>query len=221
MQEGAKKMKKTTGKNRKIGGIALAVCGVMFLAVMVDFFSKGSVGEGAASLVVAAACGIGAYMLLIRKAKQTEKAPQTQPAPTQTAQPRMTFQTVSTYTPDIPQQPKGFPAKRGYFIKYHYDDVEVATRDRYAAHTLQPGDALTFKPEPENRYDPGAVEIYHGEAKVGYMYRGRLQDMCRDFIERGDKVAGVVVSDDFGKTVFKIAFYAKKTVETVIDEGQL
>ncbi|MBR1584754.1 MAG: hypothetical protein IJ662_04370 [Clostridia bacterium] len=215
-------MKKKAGKNGKIGGIVLAMLGVMFLAVMVDFFGKGSVGEGVISLVLAVACGFGAYKLLIKKPKQQPtRTTQTPPVSAQAAQPRMTFQTVSSYTPDIPQQPKGFPAKRGYFIKYHYDDVEVATRDRYADHALQPGDALTFRPEPENRYDPGAVEIYHGAEKVGYMYRGRLQDMCRDFIERGDKVAGVVVSDDFGKTVYKIAFYARKTVETVIDEGQL
>lgn len=210
-------MKKSTGKGKKIIGIVLAVCGIMFLATMIDFIGKGSIGEGIISLVFVLACCFGAYKLLIAKEKP-KQPPQTQSA---SEQPRMTLQTVSSYTPDIPQQPKGFPAKRGYYIKYHYDDVEVATRDRYATHTLQQGDILTFKPEPDNRYDAGAVEIFHGEEKIGYMYRGRLQDMCRDFIARGDKVAGVVVSDDFGKTVYKIAFYARRTVETVLDEGQL
>lgn len=185
-----------------------------FLAVMVDYFSKGSNGEGAIALALAVACGYGAYAYLFKKAQEKEQLPQEQPTSSQGYSfPHVSIQRESGYSPDIPQQPKEFPVKRGYYVKYHYDDVEAAVRDRYADHALQPGDALKFIPEPNNQYDAGAVAIYHGADKVGYMYRGRLQDMCRDFTERGDKVAGIVVSDDFGKMIYKIAFYAPQIEE--------
>ena len=203
-------MKKATGKNKKLYSIILAVLCVLFLATIPGFLAEGKGSESVFAVILAAACGYCAYAFY-KKGKQQRT--QTVSAEQQPA-PHITIQTVSTYAPDVSQQPKGFPAKRGYFIKYHYDDVEIAVRDRYAANGLQPGDSLMFKPEPDNQYDSGAVAIYHNSDKVGYMYKGRLQDMCRDFLERGDKVAGIVVSDDFGRTIYKIAFYVRQTVET-------
>ncbi len=40
-------------------------------------------------------------------------------------------------------------------------------------HKLHPGTKLRMVPEPDNPYDPQAVALYKGKAKIGYVPRDR------------------------------------------------
>ncbi len=198
---------------RIIAGILSAI-GIFMLIFGISSIPTGDGFNIIFSFIVAAVFLYGAFNLFdfqIKKkmAKKSETARQTTPL----IQPRITITHDVAYTPSKPEQPSDFPHKRGRYIAYHYDDVQIASRDRYADIPLAAGDRLKFVPEPDNQFDAEAVAIYKGTDKVGYMYRGRLQDMAHDFLKRGDAVAGVVVSDDFGKAVYKIAYYKKEVIE--------
>lgn len=202
---------------KTIAAVVLALVAALMIAFAVAAVGSGNIFNIVFSVIVAAVCIFGAVKLSGMKPFEAHrKKPEPEPikpyAPAQQPQ-RILIETKVTYKPDKPEQPSGYPRKRGYYIAYHYEDVQIASRDRYTDIQLEPGSRLKFVPEPDNQYDSAAVAIYKGPDKVGYMYRGRLQDMTHDFIERGDSVAGIVVSDDFGKCIYNIAFYKKEDIE--------
>lgn len=71
------------------------------------------------------------------------------------------------------------------------------------------GKPLTFKQEPENLHDEKAVAVYLNVVKIGYIYRGTVQDMFNDYMKRGWRVFGYLnkysVCDN--KATYKIGFY--------------
>ena len=71
------------------------------------------------------------------------------------------------------------------------------------------GKALTFKQEPENPHDEKAVAVYLNGAKIGYIYRGTVQDMFNDYTKRGWRVSGYLnkYSVSNNKATYKIGFY--------------
>lgn len=198
---------------RIVAGI-LALFGVIVLIFGISSIPTGDGFNIIFSFIVASVCLYGAFNLFdFQIKKKTAKKPETARQTIPPIRPRITITHDVAYTPSNPEQPSDFPHKRGRYIAYHYDDVQIASRDRYADIPLAAGDKLKFVPEPDNQFDAEAVAIYKGTDKVGYMYRGRLQDMTHDFLKRGDAVAGVVVSDDFGKSVYKIAYYKRDSIE--------
>lgn len=90
---------------------------------------------------------------------------------------------VRAYTP---------PVKTGRSGDYMYDDVGVAIPPAANCFTdysdMKIGDSLLLVPEPSNTYDPKAVALYHGAKRIGYLYRGRHQEMFHDFDRRGDLI---------------------------------
>lgn len=208
--KGKEKMKKF---KRIVAGI-LVLFGVIVLMFGISSIPTGDGFNIIFSFIVAAACLYGAFNLFdFQIKKKAEKKPEATYQTTPLLQPRITITREETYIPDKPEQPSGFPHKRGRYIAYHYDDVQMASRDKYADIPLEAGDKLKFVPQPDNQFDAEAVAIYKGTDKVGYMYRGWLQDMTHDFLKRGDAVAGVAVSDDFSKAVYKIAYYKRDNIE--------
>lgn len=71
------------------------------------------------------------------------------------------------------------------------------------------GEALIFIKEPDNTYDKNAVAIYLDNNKIGYVYRGKVQDMINDWYNRGEPVRGHINRIDTAnnKASYKIGFY--------------
>lgn len=101
----------------------------------------------------------------------------------------------------------------GYILKYTYNDVQACCWE-YVPRDIQVGNRVVLFQELTNQYDPKAVRLMFVPQRrpFGYLYRGRLQDMTNDYINRGNKVVARVSSLTF-KPVFCIkidmAFYKK------------
>lgn len=68
-----------------------------------------------------------------------------------------------------------------YVLSYRYDFVKVAMPN---VNGLKLGDFLSLEAEPDNQYDSHAVKILSGLDTVGYLFRGKLQNMANDFIRK-------------------------------------
>lgn len=94
-----------------------------------------------------------------------------------------------------------------YYLAYEYEEkiaipvINIITGNG--------GKKITFKQEPENEYDRHAVALYLNEEKIGYLYRGRTQDMVNDWVKKGDFFWGYINKIDVENTTatFKIGFY--------------
>lgn len=78
---------------------------------------------------------------------------------------------------------------KGYTLKYHYENVEISSWD-YIPRDVKIGNKVVFIQEPTNEADNKAVILVFvpQRKKFGYLYRGKIQDMVNDYINRGDKV---------------------------------
>lgn len=118
------------------------------------------------------------------------------------------------------QQPQSAEKKsvvediEGYTLKYHYHDVEVTSWE-YIPRDIKVGNRIICIQEPTNEADSKAVMLMFvpQRKKLGYLYRGKIQDMVNDYINRGDKVVARLSHLSF-KPEFSvkidIAFYKKK-----------
>lgn len=97
----------------------------------------------------------------------------------------------------------------GWYLKYEYEK-DICFIDT-SAKLLEgkSGKQLEFRPEPENTYDPGAVAIYLDDQKIGYVYKGYVQDMIRDWTKRGEMFEGHILSVDVSNNTaaYIIGFY--------------
>lgn len=101
----------------------------------------------------------------------------------------------------------------GYTLKYHYENVEISSWE-YIPKDIKIGNRIVFIQEPTNEYDNKAVLLMFvpQKKKLGYLYRGKVQDMVNDYINRGDKVVARLsyLSFDPCKTVkIDMAFFKK------------
>lgn len=122
----------------------------------------------------------------------------------------------------IKQQPKAQTkpeSEKNYDL---FDDYD-ADDDTYLAYSYEEslafantsvltgngGKVITFKQEPDNEYDKNAVAVYLNDTKVGYLYRGRTQEMVNDWISRDMPFWGYVNKIDTAnnKATIKIGFY--------------
>ena len=78
----------------------------------------------------------------------------------------------------------------GKALKYSYEAPLVMLPDVCGVADLigKTGKSLDIVLEPENEYDSRAVALYLEGKKIGYVHKGRLQDMIHDWIERGDEI---------------------------------
>ena len=105
-------------------------------------------------------------------------------------QPSITLANKASRTPKIPQRLLGVP------IAYHYQEVAVAMESTVVRDfsSIHPGDLISFIPEPTNQYDPNAIQLWSNDQLLGYVYRGKIQDMLHDYLKRGDPIHGSVSS---------------------------
>lgn len=100
----------------------------------------------------------------------------------------------------IPDEMNGQP------IAYKYDDVGIfAPKDVAVKRDVRYGDAVTFEYEPDNKYDANAVKAVVCGEFIGYINKGKLQEMIHDFKDSGLPIFSYVSSCDPVK-VF-ISFY--------------
>ena len=94
-------------------------------------------------------------------------------------------------------------------LKYSYEAHLVMLPDVCGVADLigKTGKSLDIVLEPENEYDPRAVALYLEEKKIGYVHKGRLQDMIHDWIERGDEIRCCLKRLTAEDAYFLIGFY--------------
>lgn len=101
----------------------------------------------------------------------------------------------------------------GYTLKYHYEDVEVTSWD-FIPNDVKIGNRVILLQEPTNPADDKAVLLMFvpQKKKLGYLYRGKIQDMANDYIKRGDKIVArlsYLQFKPFKLVKINIAFFKK------------
>ena len=74
----------------------------------------------------------------------------------------------------------------GFLESYRYTDVGIFVPEdsTFDLKGFEPGAILTLVQDPENPHDNRAVGLKLHNQLVGYLYRGKLQDMANDWIEK-------------------------------------
>lgn len=97
---------------------------------------------------------------------------------------------------------------------YHYTNINVCIiRGQEPDYSLlRIHDEITFAKEPTNAYDSNAVAVFDKarNIKVGYLYKGSLQDMVNDFISGGHPIRSRITDiTPEGKIQIEVAFYRR------------
>lgn len=96
------------------------------------------------------------------------------------------------------------------YLKYEYErDLCLSSGVDAADLSGKGGTPITFVQEPDNKYDDKAVAIYLESKKIGYVYRGRTQDMCNDWFKRDMLFIGHLAKINVAENTatYKIGFY--------------
>lgn len=128
---------------------------------------------------------LGVNIKLPRKAEKA--APAAAPAPAATVRPTMTMR-VSNSDTDDDFNSTGW--------KYEYKNVGLYRPKDVTAPMPPLGECVVLMPDPENPYDSGAVKVLYDGETVGYMNRGKLQDMIRDKFGKAAICTKVTRADD-------------------------
>lgn len=76
---------------------------------------------------------------------------------------------------------------------------------------LNVGQKVNLLSEPQNQYDKNAIAIYHENDKIGYLYRGDVQDIANRFNDDIDSEIFCFICEINGNDVFlNIGFYQEK-----------
>lgn len=109
-------------------------------------------------------------------------------------------------------------SKNGRNLKYHYDRVDLFTPEELHPlfPSINPGDSVTLVHDPDNPHDSNAVAAVSSVGKIGYLYRGKLQNMCLDYLRAGLPIVAHVdsIDDDEYKITIFMAFYGSTSLET-------
>jgi len=74
---------------------------------------------------------------------------------------------------------------QGMPLSYRYQNVKIAIirgeDPDYSA--ISPGDMITLIQEPSNKYDSNAVIVMANDIKLGYLYKGALQEIANRFLK--------------------------------------
>lgn len=98
---------------------------------------------------------------------------------------------------------------RDFGLKYQYEENISLVEGAISLITGNGGEAIEFEQDSNNQYDSNAIVIKLKGEKIGYVYKGKIQDMINDWIKRGELVVGYInkifVAEN--KATYKIAFY--------------
>lgn len=120
-------------------------------------------------------------------------------------QPLITLANKASSAPKIPQRLLGVP------IAYQYQEVDVAMANAVVQdfRAIHPGELIDFVLEPTNQYDPNAIQLWSNNQLLGYVYRGKMQDMLHDFMKQGHPIYSAVYSvmPIDKKVTYNVGFY--------------
>lgn len=164
---------------------------LVVVCVFVAFFSP------VAALVVGGLSGVLFFVSRSKIRKYTKEhpeilAPQSQPsyADSYSEDPEPT-----NYIEDLPDEAYD-DAGEEYVLAYRYKRVGIACADmpeyETAASLVTKGTEVELVQEPDNIYDSRAVAVMDGSDCIGYLYRGKFQDMANDFLEAGKPIVAIV-----------------------------
>ena len=97
---------------------------------------------------------------------------------------------------------------------YSYKDVNIFPVDPriFDWDALSLGAMLSVDHDDENEYDSNAISLSLNEYIIGYLYKGKLQDMANDWVKRGEPIqARISLIDRTNKKIqICLAFYRDK-----------
>lgn len=124
----------------------------------------------------------------IKPPRKAEKAaPAAAPNPAATVRPTMTMRVSDSDTEE-----DGDAIVPSGTYRYEYSAVRLFRPEGECDPVPDVGSDIDLETEPENPYDSGAVKAVYGSCLVGYLNRGKLQDMMRDKINRGEKICAIL-----------------------------
>lgn len=103
-------------------------------------------------------------------------------------------------------------------IKYKYDGKKLAIIEQLNPDfsKLQIYDEITFIPEPDNPHDPGAIKAMNNGSHIGYVYKGKDQDMIRDWLKKEEPIYSVITNiDNINKNIEYFIAYYKNPFESI------
>ncbi len=198
-------MKKNKKTNKMVIGLVLLIVGIIGL-----FGSFGEAGFSAETAFGSVCCIVpGAIFIYLEKNQKkstiiettTDEAAQTQP---QKEEPKATT---------IPDGTKNYDLFNefldGQFLCYEYEENVCLIDDAFDGIVGNGGKQITFEFEPENEFDGKAVALYVEGKKIGYVYRGKIQDMIHSYHKQGRQISAYLnkYSVDEKKATYKIGFY--------------
>ena len=198
-------MKKNKKTNKMVIGLVLLIVGIIGL-----FGSFGEAGFSAETSLGSVCCIVpGAILIYLEKNQKkstitktaTDEAAQTQPpkeAPKETT---------------IPDGTKNYDLFHefldGQFLCYEHEENVCLIDDAFDGIVGNGGKQITFEFEPENEFDDKAVALYVEGKKIGYVYRGKIQDMIHSYHKQGRQISAHLnkYSAAGKKATYKIGFY--------------
>ena len=155
-------------KDHILAGIISILIGVLIVAgVVLSWLSR-----------------LGVNVKPSRKAEKT--TPAAAPTPAATVRHTMTMRVSNSDTDDEDALgPSGT-------YRYEYSAVRLFRPEGECDPVPDVGSDIDLETEPDNPYDSGAVKAVYGGGLVGYLNRGKLQDMMRDKINRGEKICAIL-----------------------------
>lgn len=103
-------------------------------------------------------------------------------------------------------------------LKYVYYDVKIFAGEN-AARMCTVNEFLFLKQEKDNEYDSNAIAVKNkNHKKIGYLYKGKLQDMANDYLNHDMDVEAYVFFNDIEKNeiLISLAFYKPISDDDII-----
>lgn len=105
-------------------------------------------------------------------------------------------------------------------LAYQYDDENIAIiRGQEPNFELVICESdVSFEKEPNNPYDKKAIAVYSDNQKLGYLYKGKIQDMVNDFLDRSAPISSFIKHIDVKnkKIALAVAFYKEKSPDKIV-----
>ncbi len=127
--------------------------------------------------------------------------------------PSMPNNTVATKTETVPDGQMNYnlfeEIAEGSILQYEYETEFFLSENALEYINGNGGKGVNFIQETNNAYDSAAVAIYLNDHKLGYVYRGGIQDMINDWIKRKHFFIGYInkYSVTNKSATIKIGFY--------------
>lgn len=137
---------------------------------------------------------VGLFWLLAASIKAAKQKRSKKTPPSQTAHP-VANQGYTTIENKLVHQRAVFSHQIDLGnVAYFYNDVGVFVPDINKLNNPEAEllGVVVFAKEPNNPYDQRAILVAQSIGPVGYLYRGRIQNMVNDWLDKGKQVFGYI-----------------------------